>query len=159
YGAYVEDVLGRAGARAWGRFRRVRGEAVACRPSAEGWEIAFAKHKPIACDAVVLAMGNGESVTPPVFETNDVPGIGAWDPEAVRRVRRGGNVLMIGVGLTMIDIALTLACDARMGAIFALSRRGLLPRAHLTNPAPVSSEAPVLPSELSQALHLFRREV
>ena len=159
YGAYIEDVLDRAGARAWGRLRRVRSDAVACRPSASGWEIAAAKGAPLACDAVVLAMGNGESVTPAVFETNAVPVVDAWDPQAVRRLARGGAVLMIGVGLTMIDLALTLARDERMGAIYALSRRGLLPRAHLDNPAPASSEALALPAQLSEALHVFRREV
>ncbi len=159
YGAYIEDVLDRAARAAPGRLKRLRGEAIACRPFEDGWEIDLQKGLPIIVDAVVLAMGNGASVTPSVFEANGVPVLDAWDPEAVRRVPRGGDVLMVGVGLTMIDIALTLARDARMGTIYALSRRGLLPRAHLNDPAPAPPEALALPGELSDALHVFRREV
>ncbi len=159
YGAYLEDVLDSAGGRAWGRLKRVRGEAIACRRVEDGWEIDLRAREALAVDAVVLAIGNGASVTPPVFESHGVPVLDAWDPQAVRRVPRGRDVLMIGVGLTMIDIALTLARDTRMGVIYALSRRGLLPRAHLTDPAPASPEALALPSELSEALHVFRRQV
>ena len=159
YGAYLEDVLDRAASRGWGRLQRVHGQAIACRQVETGWRIDLGRSEALAVDAIVLAMGNGASVTPPVFEAGGVPVLDAWDPQAVRRAPRGGDVLMIGVGLTMIDIALTLARDTRMGVIYALSRRGLLPRAHLNDPAPASPAALALPSELSEALHIFRREV
>jgi uncharacterized NAD(P)/FAD-binding protein YdhS len=45
-------------------------------------------------------------------------------------------VLLLGTGLTAIDVALTLNEQARGVRMEALSRRGLLPRAHPQRPAP-----------------------
>lgn len=159
FGAYVEDVLDRAGRAAWGRLKRVRGEVQACRRVDGEWRLECADGNVIGADAVVLAMGNGASVAPGVFASGDVPVFDAWDAAAVARVPRGGDVLIIGAGLTMIDVALTLSRDPRMGVIYALSRRGLAPRAHLDNPAPPPPAAIALPNNLSEALHAFRREV
>ncbi|MBS0385284.1 MAG: FAD/NAD(P)-binding protein [Proteobacteria bacterium] len=159
YGAYLEDVLDRAARRAWGRLKRVRGVAIACRMVEPGWVVELEGGGTIEADAVVLATGNAASVMPSVFESGGVAVLDAWNPEAVRRMRRGESALMIGVGLTMIDLALTLSRDARAGPIYALSRRGLLPRAHLQDPAPAAVTTLALPSDLSEALHVFRREV
>lgn len=159
YGAYIENVLDRAARSAWGRFKRVRAEVVACRRVDGAWDLACADGKTIAADAVVLAMGNGASVTPGIFKSGDVPVLDAWDPDAVSRLPRGADALIVGAGLTMIDVALALSRDPRMGVIYALSRRGLAPRGHLNNPAPAPPSNIALPSGLSDALHTFRREV
>lgn len=158
YGAYVEEVLDRAARSSWGRLKRVRAEVLACRGVDGGWRLECADGKAIDADAVVLAMGNGASVVPSVLR--DVPALDAWAPDAVSRVPRGADVLIIGAGLTMIDVALALSRDARLGTIYALSRRGLAPRGHVSNPAPAPPLATIpLPDALSDALHAFRREV
>jgi uncharacterized NAD(P)/FAD-binding protein YdhS len=46
-------------------------------------------------------------------------------------------VVVIGTGLTMVDIVLLLKEEGFTGPILALSRRGLVPRAHGPGPAPV----------------------
>jgi len=157
YGAYVEDILDRAARSAWGRLRRVRAEILACRRVDGAWQLECADGKAIDADAVVLAMGNGASVTPSVLR--DVPVLDAWAPDAVSRVPRGADVLIIGAGLTMIDVALALSRQPRLGTIYALSRRGLAPRGHVSNPAPAPPEGILLRGALSDALHAFRREV
>jgi uncharacterized NAD(P)/FAD-binding protein YdhS len=68
-------------------------------------------------------------------------------------------VLLMGAGLTMVDVALTLAKRKQIGAIYALSRRGQAPRAHLEQMPDVLTTQLALPQKLSDALHAFRREV
>jgi uncharacterized NAD(P)/FAD-binding protein YdhS len=159
YGAYIEDVLARAARGAWGRLKRVRAEVTACRRVDDAWLLERENGEAIGADAVVLAMGNGPSVTPSVFEVGNVPVVDAWDRGALGPVPRGGDVLIIGAGLTMIDVALALSRQKRMGVIYALSRRGLLPRSHLADASAPTPETLSLPGQLSDALKVFRREV
>jgi uncharacterized NAD(P)/FAD-binding protein YdhS len=157
YGAYIEDIVDCAARSSWGRLNRVRADVLACRRVDSVWQLDCADGRSIAADMVVLAMGNGASVAPSVLR--DVPVLDAWAPDAVSRVPRGADVLIIGAGLTMIDVALALSRDPRLGVIYALSRRGLAPRGHLANPAPAPPASIPLPAALSDALHAFRREV
>jgi uncharacterized NAD(P)/FAD-binding protein YdhS len=159
YGAYLEETLNRAARGAWGRMKRMRASVVACRRTDAGWDILQGDGKVVSADAVVLAMGHGASIAPSLLDTSGVPVFDAWSPEAVRKAPRGGAVLLLGTGLTMVDLALTLSRDKHVGTIYALSRRGQIPRSHLENMAPAPTAALCLPGQLSEALHVFRREV
>lgn len=155
YGAYVEAAL--RGARSFGgpKLERMRDEAVACEREGEGWAVTLGSGKRVAADVVVLALGNGRPAAPSVFD--GVPMIDPWDAAALKRIG-SGDVLLLGAGLTMIDVALALAKRRRKGTIYALSRRGLTPRAHLQRARPPEPATVDLPLPLSEALHVFRRE-
>ena len=43
---------------------------------------------------------------------------------------------MVGTGLTMVDVALSLADSERPASLLTVSRKGLLPRAHTRTLAP-----------------------
>jgi uncharacterized NAD(P)/FAD-binding protein YdhS len=160
YGAYVSDVLKRAERRAMfgGGLKRVRAEAVACRPGSGWWHVELASGKTIEATSVVLALGNQPVSHPVVFADASIPVLDPWDAKAMQGIRRG-DVLLIGAGLTMIDVALSLASRSKTQTIYALSRRGLTPRMHLDPPMPAPSTPLQLPQNLSAALHEFRREV
>lgn len=159
YGDYIEQVLRRAQSGLFSpKLKRIRDSAVACRKTESGWSVTLESGKSVEVDAVVLATGNPPPVTPNLFIQQDVPVIDPWDRKALEKIP-SGDVLLIGAGLTMIDVALSLAKRRRKGVIYALSRRGLAPRAHLENPAPAPAAALELPVPLSEALHTFRREV
>jgi uncharacterized NAD(P)/FAD-binding protein YdhS len=159
YGAYVRDQLRHAetGPLFGPKLRRVRDEAIACRGDQRGWEVTLASGETLEADAVMLALGHRPPGSLPAFEDGGVDMIGAWDAGALQRLPRG-DVLLLGAGLTMVDVALSLAAR-RKGVIYALSRRGLTPRAHLDPPRPPPSEPLDLPADLSEAVRVFRREV
>ncbi len=159
YGQYAETVLKRAQrARMFGGFQRLRDEAIACRPGSGWWQVTTASGKTLEANAVVLALGNQSVSHPSIFVEAGIEPIEPWDAKGLQRIGRG-DVLLIGAGLTMIDVALSLADKSRIKTIYALSRRGLTPRMHLDPPMPAPSTPLQLPQNLSDALHEFRREV
>jgi uncharacterized NAD(P)/FAD-binding protein YdhS len=108
-----------------------------------GWRIALAGDRSVEADAVVLAIGNQEPEPLPAFS-----GVGGrflanpWGKQAKGAVRElarsGGSALLIGTGLTMVDLVLSLNAAGHRGKIVALSRRGQIPRSHADfDPAPV----------------------
>ena len=53
-----------------------------------------------------------------------------WAPDSLSAVRRSDRVLIVGTGLTMVDVVTTLARAYHQGPIVAISQRGLLPLEH-----------------------------
>jgi uncharacterized NAD(P)/FAD-binding protein YdhS len=69
-----------------------------------------------------------------------------WQHVSAAEIPRTDSVLLIGTGLTMVDVALSLHRRGHLGVLHAISRRGLLPRGHSANPAS-------LPIELREKLY------
>lgn len=160
YGEYVGDTLRREAAKHWfgGRLQRVRGEVMSVTSPSDGARIRLRSGREIKADAAVLAFGNPPAAIPRAFADAGVAMIDAWDAGGLKRVPPNHDVLLVGTGLTMIDVALTLDHPKRTGTIYALSRRGLVPRAH--SDAIATGLTPMeLPAGVAAALHAFRREV
>lgn len=155
YGAYLRQVLKRS-SRLFNPVKRVASAAVGCTRAEVGWRIALASGREVEADAVVLALGHQPAASLPVFEK---AGVAALDPWEAARGNLRGDVLLMGAGLTMIDVALSLAERKQVGTIYALSRRGLAPRTHLDPPQSAPQEPMRLPPRLSEALFAFRKEV
>lgn len=153
YGRYLERELRTACRAHWPRGPKLmRGEVVACTREGLGWRVCLANGRSVDGDAVVLALGNPAPKPLTVLDAAGVTAIGPWDAQALRRAP-AGDALLIGAGLTMVDVALSLARRKR-GLIYALSTRGLLPRAHAdAGPAQEGFDVPV---QLSAALHRVR---
>jgi len=109
----------------------------------DGWRVDFPDGSAIETNALVLAVGNQEPEPLSAFA-----GIGGrfirnpWGEAARAAVedvaRSGSPALLIGTGLTMVDLVLSLDATGHQGKILALSRRGLIPRSHADfDPAPV----------------------
>ncbi len=143
FALYLDDTLAEAIAASEGlvSLLHLRTQAVGVRRTSPGVAIATSDGRDIAADAVVVAtglpqVGHGwapQSLTDSAFFVAD-----PWQPGALDVVRRDhagpADVLMVGTGLTMVDVALSLSgpgnrTDRRLHAI---SRKGRLPRAHKT---------------------------
>ncbi|HYF53247.1 MAG TPA: FAD/NAD(P)-binding protein [Salinarimonas sp.] len=136
FGRYLREVL--AGVP---QVRRVTDEAT----SLEGDALALASGERISADVVLLAGGNyGSRLPGPLGERAIQDPWGAGGAEAVQSAAaRGGEVLLVGTGLTMVDMAISLEEAGFAGRITACSRRGLVPRPHLAEAeAPLEREPP-----------------
>ena len=153
YGHYLRSLLCDAvtGADAAGRFYIVLDEAVSLRRAPDrGFLVQLALGKEIKADSVVLALGNPPPHPPGVADSSVLAsphyvgdpwscGLSAIEP-------KDGPILILGTGLTTVDVVVSLARNGHRGPFMALSRRGLLPRRH----AEASSGHPLPdPPELS----------
>lgn len=133
YGDYLRDLLSREMARQPGRLTLVQGEAVALKEEDEGVRISLDDGCAIDADLAILAVGNLPPHHPPGFAATlpaDLYAADPWTQEATAELRPDDTVLILGTGLTMVDMALRLEEEGFAGRIIALSRRGLLPQRH-----------------------------
>lgn len=147
FGEYLSQVLEQAIAAAPGRLDLRHDGAVEVDCHAHGVRILLDGGDRIQADAAVLAIGNLPPHDPPGMVADGLaPDLYVADPWT-RRIGEGlrpdDTVLLIGTGLTMIDVVLALEAEGFGGRVIALSRRGLLPRAHdMASGAPGRSGRP-----------------
>jgi uncharacterized NAD(P)/FAD-binding protein YdhS len=122
YGDYVADCLASAEATSLHRLIRVTGEVTSVSRTSHGHIVALASGEEFFADAVVLAVGSPRTAHP-WAELVRAP----WDDGALDKVPRGANVVLLGTGLTMVDVALSVARDPSV-KVLAVSRHGLLRR-------------------------------
>lgn len=137
YARYLEAVLeGRPGR---DRLHRISGTAVDVAPQAGGFEVALASGRRLRAAAVVLAVGNRPARLPLAPDAAaGLAAIDAWDYPAVAAIPADAEVCILGAGLSMVDVVLTLQANGHRGRIHSLSRRGLVPLAH-AGPAPAAA--------------------
>ncbi len=142
YGAYLADLLDEARARAGDRLRLVQGDVVDLQRRGSGARLMLADGTAIDADAAVLALGNLPPHTPPGFDPGalsaDRYAPDPWAADVAEGLGAEDVVLVLGTGLTMVDVVLMLDARGFAGRIVALSRRGLLPHRHAPadNPDP-----------------------
>lgn len=94
-------------------------------------------------DAIVLATGNlAPSVPAPLRHLpSDVLVSDPWVPSALDDLSPFDEVLVVGTGLTMVDVSMTVLNSVRGARIHGVSRHGLVPLSH-ENPWRPRHEAP-----------------
>ena len=109
-------------------------EVVDLTPDISSAYVTLASGEVIQTSRVVLAFGN---FLPPHPTVPDLKFIShpkyihnVWDPQAYERISDTDEILIIGTGLSMVDVALRLYTDGHKGRISAISTRGLLPAVH-----------------------------
>lgn len=151
YGRYVQDRLAAVDAAHPGRIQH----RIAAVAAIAGDGVVLADGQKIAARAVVLATGN-----PAPGATSGGGRVirDGWAPGALDGIGPDDTVLIIGTGLTMVDMLQSLEARGWRGHAVALSRRGLMPRAHGERPDPAADLPPdALSGPASQRLHAARR--
>jgi uncharacterized NAD(P)/FAD-binding protein YdhS len=140
YGRYIASLLETA-AKNSPNFHWIQGEVSSVTPEpsrippriASQVNVQLADGTTLLAQTLVLAVGN----FPPA--NIKVPGLSdrcaryasyPWSPAALKDIPQNGSVLLIGSGLTSVDVAIALHSDGFAGHIHMLSRRGLLPQPH-----------------------------
>jgi uncharacterized NAD(P)/FAD-binding protein YdhS len=137
YGRYVGSLLEQAIASAGcGTFQWIQGEALSLTRSHSKVNVQLSDGRELPTEAVVLAMGNFPPANP------KIPGLTecseryvpfAWSATALEEIPKNGSALLIGSGLTSLDLAIGLKAKGFAGRIHILSRRGLIPQRHQQN--------------------------
>ena len=164
YGRYLGDVLDQAEAAAPHdvALRRI-GQRVMGLTEEQGVLWLRLDDGTCVADVAVLCIGNLPPRLPqaPGVETCNGPRLIAnpWDETSIARIQPSDAVLVLGSGLTMVDVAILLADRGHRGPILALSRHGLLPTEHAPTRRAPPSEWLDGPPTARNLLRQIRREI
>ncbi len=162
FGDYMEERVNSAlSLKARSGFTAMRGEAV--RLVDDGHGVLLTDGREVRADLVVLAMGNLPPRPPGgpdrwLYDTGYfIPD--PWAAGAFDDIDPDEPLLLIGTGLTMVDVALRIAQDGHRGPMLALSRRGLKPRRHQAGGAWSEFLHDKIPASPRQLARLLRAEI
>jgi uncharacterized NAD(P)/FAD-binding protein YdhS len=114
----------------------IRGRAIRVVPTAAGVDVHLDDGRRVVADEVVLATGSPQPSDPIAHRRlGDRYVVDAWAPGELTRAAGWRKVLVLGTGLSMIDVAIGLASSSGVH-VQAISRRGLVPRIHRPGLAP-----------------------
>lgn len=103
----------------------------------------------IDADAAVLATGNRPPAPPCPVPASHRYIRDPWLPGALDRVADGSPVVVLGSGLTMLDVAISLTGAHPETVVHAVSRHALLPREHRCPPGRALQPPALQPADLS----------
>jgi uncharacterized NAD(P)/FAD-binding protein YdhS len=150
YGRYLAGLVTRA--------TRLRTDVTGLERRSDGFILQLGERHQLAARRVALALGlarpSGRLLrdVPPRFVHAD-----PWAP--LPPLAAEAPVLLLGTGLTMADVLLSLRARGHRGPVVAVSRRGLLPHAHLETPPPPWSPGPFDAVSLRARVSAIRMEI
>ncbi|MFI5908226.1 FAD/NAD(P)-binding protein [Dactylosporangium sp. NPDC051541] len=164
FGAYLAALAGEAadGDRAGADVRLLHGRATGVHRGPDRWTITVEGAAPVHATDVVLAIGiepPAQAWVPRRLRSRPRFVADPWRPGALDGVGPDDPVLIVGTGLTAVDVAVTLAARTRR-TITATSRNGLLPYAHTTEArAPMPLDGSALPAGIRDLRRLVHGRV
>lgn len=139
YGQYLRAAFDEAAAAHDDRLTMVRAKAT--RLTTHG--VALDDKSEISVDDVVVATGNPAPAQPAARPDHPDYIADPWRPGVLEAIPTHVPVLLVGAGLTAVDVALTLTADGNRDApITAVSRSGRLPLTHTPVAAPPAQLQP-----------------
>lgn len=141
FGRYLQDTLADAQRRAapLSRLSPITSEVLAVRPGAAGRPVRLLlADGTLEADVAILATGNRPPTTPVPFPDSRWCITNPWAPGALDAVQDGRPVVILGSGLTMLDVATVVTADPRT-TVRAVSRHGMLPQVHRGSGGPADA--------------------
>jgi len=163
YGRYIGSLLEESAMQQGGHSLQWFQEAAVSLARENGHPIVLLKNgRELQAEAVILAIGNFPPGNPKINGLSGprkkyVPF--AWSPDALEGLDPNGSVLLIGSGLTSIDLAVALQARKFQGQIQIISRHGLIPQRHqATEPWPQFWHEGS-PRSIRGLMHVIRNQV
>lgn len=159
YGRYLDALFEAAAAEAPHRIALERDEVLAISRDRDGFRLKLGSGATAAARRVVLATGNLAARTPQRIDAaalGDRYAADPWRADLGAGHDPDAPVVLIGSGLTAIDVALRLVEAGQRAPIVAISRHGLLPRVHGA-PEPVPPLADPPPPDVRAILRHLRQ--
>jgi uncharacterized NAD(P)/FAD-binding protein YdhS len=142
FGRYLQDTLADAQRRAapLSRLSPVTSDVLGIRPGAAGrpMRLLLADGATLEADLAILATGNPPPSPPVPFPDSPWCITNPWAPGALDAVQDGRPVVILGTGLTMLDVAMAVTADPRT-TVRAVSRHGMLPQVHRGSGGPADA--------------------
>ncbi|MCW0199184.1 FAD/NAD(P)-binding protein [Sphingopyxis sp.] len=161
YGRYLRETLAQAMEIYGQRLKLVDDEVLDIEECGGQVTLGLVNGGLIEADRAVLAIGNLPPHDPPAIAGAHLPAhryIGdPWASAFEEGLDKAAAVLVIGTGLTAVDVILRLVSHGHEGPITALSRRGLRPHRHVDGLRPKPVLAKPAP-ELSELVRWARGE-
>jgi uncharacterized NAD(P)/FAD-binding protein YdhS len=133
YGRYLDSLLKEAATRSGRDLPWFRDQALTLTRTDALYSTQLKSGLKLLAKAVVIATGNvppGDPSVPGLTDEARRYFAFSWSQTALAGLRGSATVLLIGAGLTSVDLAIALAYTGFPGTIHMLSRRGLLPQSH-----------------------------
>ena len=138
YGIYLQAILQEALAIAADhngtKLEYICDEAVALHLRSGEMLVELQSGKQLSTAKIVLALGNFAPTNPPVadpsFYSSPRYKPSPWSSAALEGLASDEPIMLIGTGLTMVDVTLALKNRGHRGQIYAVSRHGLLSQVH-----------------------------
>jgi uncharacterized NAD(P)/FAD-binding protein YdhS len=169
YGHYVQAVLNQAAlnqaAQSGGghRLEWITDEALSLsRTSAEVWEILLRSGRRVPADRIVLALGNfppGDPLASWDAASGSRYFRNPWSAETFEGVEGLSNILLVGSGLTSMDVVMQLRVQDCRATIHVVSRNGLLPQPHKATDASPPFWNESSPKTTRGVLGLVRKQI
>ncbi|HEX8371694.1 MAG TPA: FAD/NAD(P)-binding protein [Chthoniobacterales bacterium] len=164
YGCYIVSLLAEAQT-ASGQLKRLSGEAIDVQPLTNGeLRIELSDGERLRARKVVLALGNFPPGNPRLNDRrfHESPRYlnSPWSASTSEELSGTGDILILGSGLTSLDLLLSLEHTKESGTIHVLSRRGLFPQPHQpVTPYPPFLNSGSLPRTVREIFRRVRKEV
>ncbi len=131
------------------------------------FQVCLKQGKTLQADKVVLAVGNEAPKNPPQLDANTLQSEmyfkNPWHKTSVAGVSHLQNILLIGNGLTMVDVVLALEEQGFKGKIYSISPNGFQILPHRHNGTPYTKLLAEIPENLDlniiQWFCLFRKHI
>jgi uncharacterized NAD(P)/FAD-binding protein YdhS len=137
YGDYLTEIVERERDP---RLETVADEAVDIEETGDGLRVRLRSGASLDCSRAVLATGHPLPAPPVALDPELVAGgryrENPWAGDVLDGLAPDSTLLLIGSGLTTVDVILDARSRGLRGVVHVLSRRGLLPEPHDAKPGP-----------------------
>ena len=162
YGRYLRETLAQAMETYGRRLRLIDDEVLDIAEHDGKVTVGLVNGGLIEADKLALAIGNLPPHDHPAIAAAGLPPIhyvgDPWMGPLVEALKPDDTVLVVGTGLTAVDVVLRLASSGFAGRIVAMSRRGLRPHRHVDGLAPARPVLAKPAPELSELVRWARTE-